>query len=332
MKDIVLNVKNVVKSTDPYNKGVETTSFYVELKDLPTGLPVDTINTRKQNINQSIYKKIIDGAISSPSQFHLKNSGMLIFSRKCTLVGKTKVKLTLGETDGVGDGGHTYKCIQEANKLSGGIKNGYVRIQVISGLETKSQKKVCLARNTSIANTESTIFNHNGHYDSLKSAFSDLPYFENIAFKQNEKKPIDVRLLVSILSIFVYDKANIRDCYFNKSKVLRFYVENKDKYKETVKIASTVFSLYDLTKTTLSQIHEKEQNSKIGSKYFSQKKIGLFDLKFSDSKIKYNPHELIVFLTLSNLRGKIGAILGKKEIELVKNTAKDVYRDVSKNG
>jgi hypothetical protein len=332
MKDIVLTVKNVVKSTDPYNKGVETTSFYVELKDLPSGLPVDTINTRKQNINQSIYKKIIDGAISSPNQFHLKNSGMLIFSRKCVSIGENKLKLTLGQTDGVGDGGHTYKCIQEANKLSGGIKNGFVRIQVISGLETKSQKKVCLARNTSIANTESTIFNHNGHYDSLKKAFSELPYFGDIAFKQNEKKPIDVRLLVSILSIFVYDKNNLRDCYFNKSKVLRFFVDNKEKYSETVKNSGTIFSLYDLTKTSLSEIHEKEQNSKIGSKYFSQKKTGLFDLKFSENKIKYNPHELIVFLTLSNLRGKIGAIISKKDVELVKKTAKAVYLNVSENG
>lgn len=323
MKDFTLKVKTPVRSEDPYNKGVNVTSFYVELKDLAPGLPVDTVNTRLQNVNQSIYKKMIDGAIKDPKSFHLNNSGILIFARKCESIGKDKIKLTFSNFDGVGDGGHTYRSIQLANSTTGGVKGGFVRVQVISGLNCSNQKKVCLARNTSAANTESTIFNHNGDYDLLKVKFSTVPYYKDIGFRQNDKKPLDIRFLISLLSIFVLKNENVRSSYFNKSKVLRNYVKNKELFSAVLDQSDRIFQLYDMFKVEFSELHGKLKNKK-AEEFFSEKKKGLFLLKFSKRSVKYNTQDKVIFAALASVRG---LLLNPRESDesIVKAVAKKIY-------
>lgn len=326
MKDFTLKVKNPVRTEDPYNKGVNVTSFYVELKDLAPGLPVDTVNTRLQNVNQSIYKKMIDGAIKDPKSFHLNNSGILIFARKCESSGKNKIKLTFSSFDGVGDGGHTYKSIQLANSTTGGVKGGFVRVQVISGLNCSNQKKVCLARNTSAANTESTIFNHNGDYDLLKTKLSTLPYYKDIGFRQNDKKPLDIRFLVSLLSIFVLKNEDVHSAYSNKSKVLRTYVKNKELFSKVLEKLDQIFQLYDLFKVEFSELHENLKNKKVEG-FFSEKKHGLFPLKFSGKSVKYSAHDKVIFAALASSRG---ILLKSKESDqkIVKAVAKKIYSEI----
>lgn len=330
MKEFTLKVKSLVTSKDPFNKKTKISSFYIELKDLVPGLPVDSVNTRFQNTNQSIYKKMIDGAIKNPESFHLNNSGILIFARSCELISRDKIRLKFSSFDGVGDGGHTYKSIQLANSKTGGVKGGFVRIQVISGLDQMTQRKVCLARNTSASNTESTIFNHNGDYDLLKKKLSHLPYYKDISFRQNEKKPIDIRFLVSLLSVFVLDEKLISDTYFNKSKVLKHYVSNKDLFIKKLEEADRIFKFYDLVKSELSLVHLKEKDDNLKS-LFSQRKSGLFKLKFTGEEIKVNPHDRLAFASLFVVRNLIGdgSYLKKSDRDMAKSAAELIYSRLS---
>ena len=59
---------------DPCNRKVKHCRFYVRIKDLPVGLPIDPVNTRKQNINQKVYQGVVRSAVMTPDKFHFQNN------------------------------------------------------------------------------------------------------------------------------------------------------------------------------------------------------------------------------------------------------------------
>ena len=294
---------------DPCNRKVKHCRFYVRIKDLPVGLPIDPVNTRKQNINQKVYQGVVRSAVMTPDKFHFQNNGMLVLVRSFDHK-EGLATLNFGKNDGVGDGAHSYLSCVEANKRTGGVSEGYITFNVISGLENRVQKRVCLFRNTSMSNRVQTRYNYEGYFDLIKREIQRNSFASKVSYKENEKKkPIQARFLVSLLSLFVYDKKNLVDCYFNKAKVLDYFVRsqkrNNTEYFKIVKLAKDIFELYELIGQEVSRVH-LEENNQFGDLVFRQAKgSGRFVLPFSGKKTKVKAVDSVIFPILASLQSEI---------------------------
>lgn len=308
---------------DPCDSRVTHCRFYVRIRDLPIGLPIDPVNTRKQNINQKVYQGVVRSAVMTPNKFHHQNNGMLVLVRSFDYKAGY-ASLCFGKNDGVGDGAHSYLSCIEANKRTGGVAEGYITFNVTAGLTKKVQKKVCLFRNTSVANKIQTRYNYEGYFDVIKKSISGCNFADRISYKENEKKKqLQARFLVSLLSLYVYDKKSITDCYFNKAKVLDYFVNsqkrnNKD-YEKIARLAKDIFSLYELIGQSIAEVHAAKNNPTGELVFRVAKGSGRFVLPFSGKRTKVKAVDAVIFPILASL---------SSEMELNNNGFK--WKDLSK--
>lgn len=341
MKRIFLkNAKNFTNWSDPLNCRVSHCSFLVKLKDLPgqSIIPIDQVNTRLPDVASKVAKKIVSSAKVDQTMFHLKGKGLTIYVRKFSHK-KGVVSLLLSELDGLGDGAHSYLSSLEAVKQTRGEINSYIQVNVISGLDQVRQKESSLYRNTSIANKDLTIHNYQGHFDLLKSSIENEVYSGMVSYIENDNKELNPRWLISILSLFVYNKKNLKDCLFSREKVLKEFIRSqknlKKEYHSIAGASREIFELYDFIWAQLESVHSKELDDSCS---------GLFKEKsgwvrpFSRKKCKFSVHDAVIFPILASFsnfvvwNGKEFVVKNKSKIKakIVKNSSR-YYRLASES-
>lgn len=340
MKSVKIKAEFFREWSDPCSSKVSHCSFLVKLKDLPTQsiLPVEPVNTRKQDISSKVAKKIINSAKIEPNLFHLKGKGMTVYSRKFNFK-EGFVTLSLSENDGLGDGAHSFLSSIEAVKQTRGDIESYISVNVISGLNKTVQKQSSLYRNTSIANKDLTRHNYQGHFDLLKSSIENEVYSDMVSYIENDNKELNPRWLISIISLFVYNNKNLKDCLFNREKVLKEFISSqKNLKKEYYSIAGAsreIFELYDFIWAQLESVHSKDLDDSCS---------GLFKEKsgwvrpFSRKKCKFSVHDAVIFPILASFsnfvvwNGKEFVVKNKSKIKakIVKNSSR-YYRLASES-
>lgn len=340
MGTISLKAMSFNKWNDPCDNKVRHCSFIVKIKDLPNQsiLPVEPVNTRKQDVGSKVARKIISSAKIEPSLFHLKGKGMTFYVRKFEFK-KGVVSLFLSEDDGLGDGAHSFLSSLEAVKQTRGDIESCISVNVISGLDKAVQRQSSLYRNTSIANKDLTRHNYQGHFDLLKNAIENEVYSDMVSYIENDNKELNPRWLISILSLFVYNNKNLKDCLSNREKVLKEFISSqKNLKKEYYSIAGAsreIFELYDFIWAQLESVHSKELDNSCS---------GLFKEKsgwvrpFSRKKCKFSVPDSVIFPILASFsdfviwNGKEFAVKNKSEIKakIVKNSGR-YYRLASES-
>lgn len=299
MKSIKVKAEHFNEWKDPCNKGVNHCSFLVKIKDLPNQsiIPIDPINTRKQNLLSPVARKIVHSAKIEPKLFHLKAKGMTVYARNFSYKDGF-VELNLSKFDGLGDGAHSFLSCIEAVKQTRGDTESYIQVSVVSGLSEKNQKDSCLYRNTSVANKEMTRHNYQGHFDILKDSLGKEPYADRISYVENDKKEINPRWIVSLISLFVYERKNIRDCVVSKEKVLKEFIRkqknlNKE-YYSIAEVSKDLIDLYEFTFCELSKINSKK-NLDESELLFKSKKNGTNKTKFKNLSVDFSVSDSAVF-------------------------------------
>ena len=279
-KQLKFKVNSLRTLASPYKRGEKDDSSYetiyyllVNMKDLPEAIPLD-VNPRVPKMSTNVAKRLAKAVAEPETDFYINNRGIVISAKSLTFnSGESEVTIDIGDQDdendrfayGILDGGHTYTAIMEnRDKIPQDIEK-YVRVEVITNVINIT--RLSDARNTSVQVSDLALFNLEESFEDVKYAIKNEPYAQNIAYKDNENKPINISELLRLM--YAFDIAKYPDdvaapiqSYSGKAQVFKRYKDAYDTvfYKELTKQLPTLVKLYDVI--------ERE----IGAKYCEYKK------------------------------------------------------------
>lgn len=195
------------------------------------------VNPREVNRRSSVYKAIVQTLREEPGRFHERNRGITIVADDLSFDDKRQeVILHLNDQNlhGVVDGGHTLDAILKAQEAP--PENGWpasVFIKAITGVEPDQIAEIAGGLNTSQQVDLKSLENLKEHFATLQQVLADHPYAEQIAYKMNEEKPVDVREILYYLAVFdcsAYDEKRHPVALFGRKEgiVRRFAEQAKD--------------------------------------------------------------------------------------------------------
>lgn len=284
---------------DPFVNGKSVKYvFYVKVDDVAEGIPMAT-NPREQKLTSGVATAIKESLESNDGYFHLKNRGIVLSAESVTFNNKTN-EVTINFTDNLShgniDGGHTYKIICEHKNDH---LNQYVQFEVMTGVEDIIEQ-LAEARNTSVQVDEKSMAELANKFDPIKEAIEGMPFFNRIAFKQNQvytdpetgkkQKMIDAREIVAIAGMFNIDKYTDKNhpiqAYSSKAKMLEYYLENPEFYRKYVNVLPDIYDLYE----AIEQEFPDAYNS-TGGKY-GRKAYSGYKNNEVVSKTKFGMHDM----------------------------------------
>ena len=306
------------KLVDPMENGKSVKYvFYVKVDDVADGIPMST-NPREQKLTSGVAKAIDESLISNDGYFHLKNRGIVLSAGKVEYDNRTnEVSIFFDDNLAHGDidGGHTYKIICEHK---GENLNQYVQFEVMTGVEDIIEQ-LAEARNTSVQVDEKSMAELKNQFDPIKEGIEGMPFFNRIAFKQNQvyvdpvtgknMKMIDARDIVAIVGMFNkrYDKqSHPIQAYSSKAKMLEYYLSDPEEYRAFVNIMPDIFDLYEAVETEFADAYNNA-NGRYGRKKYSGYKDGevVAKSKFSQVDMIYKVPEGLIYPVVAAFRNKL---------------------------
>lgn len=256
--------KNIRTVSSPSNKDVTTYFVWTEFKDLPPDLSLE-VNPRKPKMNTAVAKQLIN-AVSSTDvpEFDLNNRGIVITAKQVKFNSDTsEVTIDFGDDPlryGILDGGHTYTAIVENRDNLPDDVEKYVRLEILVG-ESLDVAGLADARNTSLQVSDVALYELDDKFDFIKDAISDQSFADDIAYKDNEDKPIQVAELLKLMFAFNIkrypDDSNAPvPAYSAKAAVFRDFRKNYDEevseenedvniYRKLAKFLPDLVKLYE---------------------------------------------------------------------------------------
>jgi len=218
---------------------------------MPEGLPKGA-NPREQNIDRGIYRDIMKSLLNedcTPNTFHLKNKGISILAEEVTKAENDEelvVRFSSPE-QGIVDGGHTYEIINsgkskiaELNQGEGNSINQYVKIEVLTGIDSNLITEIAGGLNTAVQVQRMSLADLGNEFEWIKEELAKKNFLQYVAFKQNEVKDFDARDIVRLLDLFNISEfpnngtAYPIRAYTSKESVLKHYLMKEDGQKEYV--------------------------------------------------------------------------------------------------
>ena len=302
---MVLNPKISRMFPDPV-PGIKHYILLIRANDLPTDIPLDP-NPREQNINRVIYKDVQESLENTDDPtFHLKNKGITMVASSVKGE-KSHLTITMNDGDGIMDGGHTYRIIQDSKKNNTCPAKQYVKIEVITGLNRDEVLDIAGGLNTAVQVQKASLMNLEGRFDWIKDILVTKSYGNKIAYKQNERNEFNIREVVSIMSAFVADNPIIS--YTSKGACLEHYVANEEKYKRLETILPDILYLYDFISLQAREQYNKAKKDQGASGraggmigLFEKKAKGEFAFHFAEEKAPYRLHKGILYPMLSAMK------------------------------
>ena len=289
-KVLRFKVNAVRTMASPYrrNEKDETaneTIYYllVNMKDLPEGIPLD-VNPRIPKMTTNVAKRLVAAVTEPETDFYINNRGIVISAKSFSFnSADSEVTIDIGDQDeendkfsyGILDGGHTYTAImQNRDKIPADLEK-YVRIEVITNVVNIT--RLSDARNTSVQVSDIALFNLEDSFEDVRKAIAGESYAGDIAYKDNENKPINISELLRLMYAFDIkkypdDKQAPTQSYAFKAQVFKRYKEMYDSpfYRSLTKQLPTLVKLYDLIEQEVSSKYN-EYKKDLG---FSQPHFG----------------------------------------------------------
>lgn len=265
-----------LKSENAEERKPEMFEIVCDVKNVPDNFPMDT-NPRKQSLKTDVAKAIVSSLCDVKDQrnFYLLNRGMLLSVKECSYDNATgEVVLTFEDTSVHGniDGGHTYEIIKSyRDRLEFGDQ--YVKIEVLKGVEDFFED-LAKARNYSVKVKDKSMEELEGHFEIIKNALANQPYINDISYKENDIKRIDILDIVTLLNMFNIKRYPTDQLssfpitsYSSKSTCLNYYVEEIDQCKDNEaenpyyklsNIMPDIIKLYDTIEKNMGKYYKGE--------------------------------------------------------------------------
>ena len=264
-------IKTLRTINSPSDTTITTYMALVNFRDLPSNLSLE-VNPRKPKMNTSVAKQLISAVKANDNiNFDINNRGIVITAKSVHFNTSTS-ELTVDFDDdpsryGILDGGHTYTAIIEhRNTLSEEIDK-FVRLEIIVG-DNLDVTALADARNTSAQVSDIALFELDDKFDFIKKSVETQPYKDDIAFKDNENKPIPVVDLLKLMFIFNIkrypdDSSAPTPAYSAKASVFKdFRKELETDNNIYVKLAPQLAKLVELYETIQKEMPKKYNDFK----------------------------------------------------------------------
>ena len=253
------------------NKDIDSleTIYYllVNMKDLPEKIPLD-VNPRVPKMGTNVAKRLLNAVVEPENDFYINNRGIVISAKSLVFnSSNSEVTIDIGNQDGddenddrynygILDGGHTYTAIMEKRDEIPEDIVKYVRVEVITNVVNIT--RLSDARNTSVQVSDIALFNLEDNFDDIRDAIKNEPYADKIAYKDNDRKQINISELLRLMYAFDIvkypdDNAAPIQSYSGKAQVFKRYKDAFDTafYKSLTKQLPLLVDLYDLIEREL---------------------------------------------------------------------------------
>lgn len=319
---VTLPVNGYSEIQDPYYEEVKHCSAFVTIKDLVGSFPMGP-NPRNQNLNTKTSKAIRD-SITSPlgfMDFHTKSRGITLLAKEIVFNEKQNEITILFEDPAIHgciDGGHLYKIsLEQIDNLVKTNIDPYVRLEIMTGVSENKITAIAMARNSINPTTKETIANHCGAYDLFKDTLRSEPYFNKIAFVQNDEaektiKIKDIVVLSKAFDIGMYDtEMQPSMIYSNSGTISENYIkvcdakrDNKSKvainhYDKVQSILPDIIELYDKVQEYMSKYFTKKRTSLTGTNKTTKKE---HKTKYYENKMPRSVPTAVVLPIVSTFR------------------------------
>lgn len=265
-RSVKLHVANARRQTIPGGGTGERHTFLMRVSDIPE-LPLDP-NPRGQRIDRGIYRQVKDSLLNNDGYFLWKNHGITILAKSVRKIDDVTYEVEM-EPDhhGIVDGGHTYRIISEVVEENGqSVDQQFVEVRVFTGIvpDELEAVEVAGALNTTMQVQEMSLANLAGKFDWLKKLLEKEPYFDKIAWRENEKAAYDARDLVVLIDMFnlrrfpVNQEDHPTRAYNNKGEVLKDYVKDPAVYQRFEPIVKDILVLFDTISLEGPRIHTQQ--------------------------------------------------------------------------
>jgi hypothetical protein len=253
----------------PFNKqGYRDYFAVVDIRELPDLAGWRKINVRDPKLTGSVPTAIRESVKDNPELFLFMNRGIVLSVDEVSFDQKTSnltVTLRDPKLHGLLDGGHTYNILLEER---GAIENPqYVRIEILEGFKPDEIPNLVDARNTSNQVRDQSLMNLKEQFEKLKNALAGRPYADLIAYKEFEvdsegnPKPIDVREVIAILTVFDRDHFDERthpiNAYRSKAACLDLFKQHPKSYDKIYPLANDILELYDQIHLHLPDLYNR---------------------------------------------------------------------------
>lgn len=296
MKAISMKARFARRFPDPVHPSIERHVMFVAVTDVPPDIPREP-NPREQNIDRGIWKDIRLHLLNQEgvaNSFHLKNKGITIIADRVEKKGEDNYEIVLDETQGIVDGGHTYQLIQDSlddirqhNEDEESEINQYVKVEIVTGLDPNLIVEVAGGLNTAIQVQKMSLHNLDKGFDWIKAELKDKPYFDEIAFRENEKAAFDARDIVAIMELFNVDAfpdgaiSHPVRAYMSKAAVLDNFIDNPQQYKALRPILHDILVLHDTVRMEAMDLYNALGGKRAGSLAFVEaRKKGKYQFPF----------------------------------------------------
>ena len=311
---------------DPVLKGAQRHIMMVRAEDVPEGLPKDP-NPRAQRIDRGIYRDVRDSLLNengSSNVFHLKNKGITLIADSVKEIDDQTYEVSFQPGQGIVDGGHTYEVALSgrSNIMSQADSDSpitqFIKFEILTGVPGDLWPEIAGGLNTAVQVQTMSLANLEHEFDWIRKLLKDEPYFDKIAFRENEKNtPHDVRDIIVLLEMFnVFDFPNDGEehptrAYNNKSEVLSSYLSNRKKYEQLGPILKDILRLHDHISMTARDLHNR-RGGKAGHLTFVEKKArGKYAFTFIGRQGEYRLHRAALFPMLGAFRWMVTEKNGK---------------------
>jgi hypothetical protein len=263
--------------------------LFVPVREVPPGIGLDP-NARTPNINRSVYREIQRHLLEEegePGTFHLKNRGIVMIASKLEQKGEDTYVVTVNDGEGILDGGHTYHLITGDGRGDVELpEDQWVKFEILTHVPPEWVAELAGGLNTSIQVKAMSLDDLAGRFEWIKAELKGEPYFDKVAFRENEQGDVDVRDIVAFLTMFNIDRfpnngdAQPVEAYASKSKVLTWFEKDSEQYERLRPILKDILVLHDTIRYE-SRDHWNEGGGKYGHLAFVEgRKRGLWTFPF----------------------------------------------------
>ena len=255
------------RMADPNWPGVNRHIFFVPLRKVPSELPMGA-NPRSQNTDLMVYRQVEESMLAEDRMFHLKHKGMTIVASSVELAEGSKdtfiVEFDDESKQGVLDGGHTYSLIiDNRDDLP---EDQYVKMEILTGVDPEWIPDVAGGLNTSVQVQPMSLFNLREQFEWIKDELRQEPYFDKIAWRENERREYDARDIISLLycfNVFAFPNADMQrfpiSAYSSKAAVLKEWSKNQDQFKLLRPILKDILVFSDTMSCEAKELYNRAE-------------------------------------------------------------------------
>lgn len=278
----------------------------------------DGPNLRSSTLG-AIQRDLIQTLKRSPATWVRHNGGQVYTVRAASYDEKAMI-LNLTQREGVQgvnddgkiDGGHTHSAVREylfslrsiledggasdaakdiAKQELRALEQAAIKVEVIIGMDEKELPEVCEDRNTTKAQKEASILNHNGTFASLNKALGDIAadvkFFEGDRRADGKKKTIDVEDVVRMVTLMADGEPEM--AYEGVTRMLQHFREQTEtanpSYAKATQTVLTAISLFNQVEDAIADVMANTDK-------YSPMKKATFGVRVAPSRMTFSVNKV----------------------------------------